>query len=144
MLCGPTRFMAWWAGYSTRGLAIPSCSMTPWSNLWMSVSETRSGVLRLYADVVVHPNAHQNTRPHSMADTILETIFNLQKIDQIYDGHDWQLWWCNHTVTPGRDSKTAQKGTAMKNPLGFAVAVSTLVRTSAVRRSYRKKHNTLR
>lgn len=44
MLWGPTMLVAWWAGYSTLGRAMPSCSMTPCRSRWTSSSDTWSAV----------------------------------------------------------------------------------------------------
>lgn len=63
MLWGPTMLVAWWAGYSTRGRAMPSCSMTPCSSRWMSASDTWSAVRRLRAGAL--PSCVHSSRPRS-------------------------------------------------------------------------------
>lgn len=61
MLWGPTMLVAWWAGYSTRGRAMPSCSMTPCRSRWTSSSDTWSAVRGVRAATL--PSCKPRRRP---------------------------------------------------------------------------------
>lgn len=61
MLWGPTMLVAWCAGYSTLGRAMPSCSMTPCRSRWMSASDTWSAVRGLRAGAL--PSCRHRKRP---------------------------------------------------------------------------------
>lgn len=63
MLWGPTMLVAWCAGYSTLGRAMPSCSMTPCRSRWMSASDTWSAVRGLRAGAL--PSCAHRSRPRN-------------------------------------------------------------------------------
>lgn len=92
IFCGPMRFIAWWAGYSTLGLAMPNCSITPCRSLWMSASETLSVLLALWLKVKASLQASRSNRLQNKVEVMAIPIYILSPM-QRQQGTRWMMKW---------------------------------------------------